>query len=72
MNNDVAATAVSLVGVIFLLLFAVLYVWTIVWAYSDAENRGKSGCLVALLVMLLSWPIGLLAWVVFRPERRNY
>jgi hypothetical protein len=52
----------------------VLYVWSIAWAYGDAESRGKPGCLVALLVMLLSWPLGLILWIVFRPEngRRRY
>jgi hypothetical protein len=47
-----------------------LYVWSIVWAYGDAVARGKSGILVALLVALVSWPGGWLAWLVFRPDRR--
>jgi hypothetical protein len=58
-----------------LLLFALipfgLFVWSVVWAYSDAEQRGKSGCLVALLVMFMSWPVGLIAWIIFRPEDRR-
>ncbi len=41
---------------------------TAVWAYGDAQRRGKSGCLVALLVFFLSWPLGLILWIVFRPE----
>lgn len=53
------------------LLIMVLYIYSIVWAFNDAEARGKSGCLVALLVMFLTWPIGLIAWVVFRPEERR-
>ncbi len=48
----------------------VLYLWSVIWSYSDAEKRGKSGCLVALLVAFLQWPLGLILWVVFRPERR--
>ena len=55
---------VILIGVVLLSL----YVWSIVWAYGDAERRGKSGCLVALLVLLLSWPVGLIAWLIFRPN----
>ena len=47
-----------------------LYVWSIVWAYGDAKARGKSPVLVALLVALLSWPGGWLAWLVFRPNQR--
>jgi len=58
---------VAFFGLLGLGLF-IVYLWSIVWAYGDAEYRGKSGCLVALLVMLLSWPIGLIIWLVFRPE----
>ena len=61
-------------GIVVLLLVAALLalvVWSLVWAYRDAEDRGKSGCLVVLLVLLISWPVGLLAWYVFRPEKRE-
>jgi drug/metabolite transporter (DMT)-like permease len=47
-----------------------LLVWSLVWVANDAEARGKSGCLVALLVLFLSWPLSLLVWIIFRPERR--
>ena len=50
-------------------VFLGLYIWSIFWAFGDAESRGKSGCLVALLVAFLSWPIGLVVWLVFRPNR---
>lgn len=49
------------------LIGVVVYGWSIRWAYSDAEERGQSGCLVALMVALLSWPIGLIVWTIFRP-----
>lgn len=52
---------------LFSLIILGLFMWSVVWAYGDAERRGKSGCLVALLVFLLSWPIGLIVWLVFRP-----
>jgi hypothetical protein len=45
-----------------------LLVWSLIWVYGDAEKRGKSGCLVVLLVFLLDWPVSLLVWLVFRPE----
>lgn len=44
-------------------------IWSLVWVYVDAINRGKPGCSVALLVLLVAWPIGLLIWIVFRPEQ---
>jgi len=64
----------ALGGVIFGLLaigMLCLYIWSIVWAYSDAEARGKSGCLVVLLVVFLSWPLGFVAWLIFRPEKES-
>lgn len=57
--------------VLYLGLF-VLYIWSVVWSYGDANARGKPGCLVALLVALFSWPIGLLMWIIFRPERNRF
>jgi hypothetical protein len=54
------------------LLGLFLYVWSIIWAYRDAERRGKPGWLVALLVALLSWPVSLLVWIVFRPGITAY
>jgi hypothetical protein len=62
-NSDCAG-----ISCVFILL--VLLIWSLVWVFNDAEARGKSGCLVALLVFFLSWPISLLVWLVFRPERR--
>jgi hypothetical protein len=40
------------------------------WAGRDAERRGKSGCLVGLAVFL-TWPLGLILWLVFRPESKT-
>ena len=52
----------------FILLILGLLIWSLVWVYRDAENRGKNGWLVVALVFLLEWPISLLFWLVFRPE----
>lgn len=54
-----------------IILIIVLYVWSIVWAYKDAEKRGKSGCLVALLVFFVTFPIGFIIWLVFRPDKKR-
>jgi hypothetical protein len=52
------------------LLFLVLFIYSIAWAAADANSRGKSGFLVGLLVFLVHpWPLGLILWLVFRPER---
>ncbi|MBF1999953.1 MAG: hypothetical protein IGS50_14610 [Synechococcales cyanobacterium C42_A2020_086] len=50
------------------LLFLGVLIWSLFWVYTDAERRGKSGCLVVLLVLLSSWPISLLLWIVSRPD----
>lgn len=69
-SGDGGAGAAGVVAIIFaliigLLLFA-LYIASIVWVYRDAERHGKSGILVALLVALISWPIGLVVWLIVR------
>ncbi len=66
--EEMGVLLLIVIAVVFGLGFFALYIFSIVWAYGDAERRGKSGCLVALLVVLLSWPVGLIAWIVFRPE----
>jgi Na+-driven multidrug efflux pump len=50
------------------LVLCVVYVVSLVWIYRDAERRGKSGILVALLVALISWPIGLIVWLLVRDK----
>ena len=61
-------------GIALLIVLAILSVplITSIWAYGDAQRRGKSGCLVAILVLFLSWPLGLILWIVFRPEPRDH
>ncbi|MGB2955486.1 MAG: hypothetical protein WBB64_05890 [Anaerolineales bacterium] len=54
------------------LLILGLLAGSLIWVYRDAEKRGKSGCLVALLVFLLEWPISLLVWLVFRPDLKQH
>ena len=57
------------------ILLAILFAGTFLLAFAllvrttarDARNRGKSPVLVTLLV-LLSFPLGLIVWLLFRPE----
>ena len=70
-STDTIATGVAAgIMLLFGLTMICLYIYSVIWAYGDAEQRGKPGCLVALLVMFFSWPLGLIMWVVFRPEQR--
>lgn len=57
-----------LLAVLLIILCLGILVWSLIWVYNDAEKRGKPGLLVALMVFLLSWPISLLVWIVFRPD----
>jgi hypothetical protein len=69
--------AANSVQIIMALVLPGVVLWSVFRSYRDAEERGKPGCLVALLVFFLSWPLGLLASLVFRPplpagRRRSY
>ncbi|NUM53893.1 MAG: hypothetical protein HUU46_09645 [Candidatus Hydrogenedentes bacterium] len=58
------------IGALFSLIVFIVYIGSVIWAFSDAQQRGKSGCLVALLVLLLVWPVGLIIWLLIRPGSR--
>jgi hypothetical protein len=45
---------------------SVLMIANIVWAFRDARSRGRSGVLIALLV-LWTFPLGVILWLIFRP-----
>jgi hypothetical protein len=46
--------------------FLCLLVWTIKACITDARRRGKSPLLVTIAVVLF-FPWGLVAWLIFRP-----
>lgn len=58
----------NVVGIVFLITILGLWAWSVTRAMGDAERRGKPGCLVGAFVGLVSWPLSLLMWIVFRPE----
>ncbi|HRI88371.1 MAG TPA: hypothetical protein PLJ47_09305 [Candidatus Hydrogenedentes bacterium] len=62
---------VGIFGGIVSLLILAIYIASVIWSYTDAERRGKSGILVALLVLLLVWPAGLIVWLLIRPNGRR-
>ncbi len=68
-NDDSGMAIVAvIIAVIVGLIFFAIYIASIVWVYRDANRRGKSGILVALLVALVSWPIGLVVWLIVRDK----
>ena len=60
-------TGIGLVGIVLGICALILYIWSVVWAFNDANRRSKPGWLVAIMVALFSWPLGLIVWLVFRP-----
>jgi hypothetical protein len=67
-GSDGMSVVAIIVALIFCLILFGIYIASLVWVYRDANRRGKSGILVALLVALISWPIGLLVWVLVRDK----
>ena len=55
------------IGLAVLLLVLFLISRVISWAIYDAKRRGKSPILVCVAVLLF-FPWGLVAWLIFRPE----
>ncbi len=58
----------ALFHLIFWLIGLVIALACAVWAWNDANERGKPGVLVGVLVFLFP-VVGLIAWLIFRPER---
>jgi hypothetical protein len=48
----------------------IAWIASIIWAFLDARRRNKPGFLVALMVAVLAWPAGLIAWLLFPPANR--
>lgn len=51
----------------FALFAAIVWGMSAIWVYRDAQDRGKTGFLVMMLVLLCAWPFSLLFWVMVRP-----
>ncbi len=59
----------GLISIIIGIILLVFVVWSVIWAYYDAGRRGKSPWLVALMVLFMVWPIGLIVWLMLRPQK---
>lgn len=66
MNHSLANTLGPMAGILGIIYVAVL-IGSLVWLYSDAEARGKSGCLLVILILLIAWPLGIVIWLIARP-----
>ena len=63
------------VGLFFVFLFLlvpfIIWLWSLFWAYGDAEARGRSGCLLVILCFFF-WPWVLLIWLLLRPDKETH
>jgi hypothetical protein len=50
---------------LFALAHFLAWIVAMFWVYSDAEERGQSGCLMSLLVFFVGW-VGIIIWLVLR------
>jgi antibiotic biosynthesis monooxygenase (ABM) superfamily enzyme len=64
---DAIFSGFGLIMIIIGILLLIFWGWSVVWAYNDARRRGKPGWLVALVVLLMIWPVGLVLWLLLRP-----
>ncbi|MFW5928010.1 MAG: hypothetical protein ACOCSL_02315 [Thermoplasmatota archaeon] len=48
-------------------IFFIIAIFIAIWVYKDAEKRGKNGALW-LIVVLISGIIGLIIWLIVRPD----
>ncbi|MDO6391278.1 hypothetical protein Q4E40_14150 [Pontibacter sp. BT731] len=62
-------TGLGLISIIIGIVLLVFAVWSVIWSYHDARRRGKSPWLVALMVLLMVWPVGLIIWLLLRPQK---
>ncbi|WP_299700645.1 hypothetical protein [uncultured Pontibacter sp.] len=62
-------TGLGLIGILIGMMLLVFVVWSVIWSYYDARRRGKSPWLVALMVLFMVWPVGLVLWLMLRPQK---
>ena len=67
--NELLNSVPVFVVLLFFLVIAILFVWSFVWMYKDAQLREKSGCLVVLVLLFFAtWPLNIVIWLVCRPK----
>ncbi|WP_229733779.1 hypothetical protein [Pontibacter amylolyticus] len=49
-------------------IYSLLVVFMLVWTYHDAESRGVRGLLVVIPTFMTGTILGVILWLVFRPE----
>ncbi len=63
MSGDGGGNLIIIGSILFMVIFLVLWIGSLISVYQDAEKLGKSGC-IWLLLLWFTWPIGLIAYLV--------
>lgn len=63
-----------IIPVIFIVLTLAFIAWILsgIWVYRDAGYRTSSPVLFLIAVLLVCWPVSLLAWLIVRPREKRY
>jgi hypothetical protein len=62
-----STSSLSSLGILCSCIIAIAYIAGIFFVWTDANNRGKTGCLWALIVVAVG-PIGIIAYLVLRDK----
>jgi len=54
-----------------LLFIAITYVTSLIWVWQDARQRGKSGFVTLLFILITGWPASFIWWFWLRPPLQN-
>jgi uncharacterized RDD family membrane protein YckC len=68
--NDILKALELLIPIILSIAYIGMLLWAIRVCVIDARRRGKSPLLVTLLVLFF-FPLGLILWLLFRPDATN-
>lgn len=58
-------------GSIIIVVALAIQVITMIWLFRDARARGRSGCLIAALALILSAPTVAIMWLLLRPSSKH-
>ncbi len=53
-----------------LLFIVITYIASVVWVWQDARQRGKSGMVTVLFILLTGWPASFIWWFWLRPPAK--
>lgn len=67
-SNSSADGIALVISLVVLLVMFIVYIWSLVWLFRDANRRKCNALVITFLVAIFAWPIGLLIWLLARPR----